>query len=49
VALSSASASLWLIRVVTSWGEEGAAIGVAGDAGHHQIALEVIRTIEEQL
>jgi len=46
---NAASPSLWLIRVVTSWGEDGAAIGVAGDPLHHQIALEVIRTIEEQL
>jgi prepilin-type N-terminal cleavage/methylation domain-containing protein len=48
-ALNATSASLWLIRVVTSWGEDGAAIGSAGDPLHHQIALEVIRTIEEQL
>jgi len=48
-ALNSASSSLWLVRVSTSWGEEGAAIGSAGDPLTHTIALEVIRTIEEQL
>jgi type IV pilus assembly protein PilV len=41
--------SLWLIRVVTRWAENGAAIGADGDPGNHSIALEVIRTIEEQL
>jgi prepilin-type N-terminal cleavage/methylation domain-containing protein len=46
---NAASPSLWLIRVVTSWGEDGAAVGVLGDPLHHQIALEVIRAIEEQL
>ena len=48
-ALNAASTSLWLIRVSTSWGEEGAAIGAVGDPLTHTIALEVIRTIEERL
>lgn len=48
-ALTATSSSLWLVRVSTSWGEEGAAIGSAGDPLTHTIALEVIRTIEEQL
>lgn len=48
-ALTATSSSLWRIRVVTSWGEEGAAIGAPGDPGNHSIALELIRTIEEQL
>jgi prepilin-type N-terminal cleavage/methylation domain-containing protein len=48
-ALTAVSPSLWLVRVSTSWGEEGAAIGSAGDPLTHTIALEVIRTIEEQL
>lgn len=48
-ALTATSSSLWLIRVSTSWGEQGAAIGAPGDPLTHTIALEVIRTIEEQL
>lgn len=47
--LTTTSSSLWLVRVSTSWGEAGAAIGSAGDPLTHTIALEVIRTIEEQL
>lgn len=49
VALPSASTSLWRIRVVTSWAEDGAALGSAGAPLNHSIALEVIRTLEEQL
>ncbi|HEX3481267.1 MAG TPA: prepilin-type N-terminal cleavage/methylation domain-containing protein [Kofleriaceae bacterium] len=49
VTVTAASPSLWLVRVSTSWGEEGATIGSAGDPLTHTIALEVIRTIEEQL
>jgi prepilin-type N-terminal cleavage/methylation domain-containing protein len=48
-ALNAASTSLWLIRVSTSWGEEGAAIGAVGDPLTHTIALEIIRTIEDRL
>ena len=48
-ALTTVSSSLWLVRVSTSWGEEGATIGSAGAPLTHTIALEVIRTIEEQL
>jgi prepilin-type N-terminal cleavage/methylation domain-containing protein len=49
VTVTATSSSLWRIRVVTSWGEEGTAIGAPGDPGNHSIALELIRTIEEQL
>jgi prepilin-type N-terminal cleavage/methylation domain-containing protein len=48
-ALNAVSTSLWLIRVSTSWGEEGAAIGAPGDPLTHTVALEVIRTIEDRL
>jgi prepilin-type N-terminal cleavage/methylation domain-containing protein len=48
-ALNAVSPSLWRVRVSTSWAEEGAAIGAVGDPLTHTIALEVIRTIEEQL
>jgi prepilin-type N-terminal cleavage/methylation domain-containing protein len=46
---TAAPPSLWLIRVETRWAENGAAIGSDGDPFNHAIALEVIRTIEEQL
>ena len=49
VALPAVSTSLWRIRVVTSWAEDGAALGSAGAPLNHSIALEVIRTLEEQL
>ena len=49
VALPAASTSLWRIRVVTSWAEDGAALGSAGAPLNHSVALEVIRTLEEQL
>jgi prepilin-type N-terminal cleavage/methylation domain-containing protein len=49
MALTAVSSSLWRVRVSTSWAEEGATIGSAGDPLTHTIALEVIRTIEEQL
>jgi len=48
-ALTAVSPSLWLVHVSTSWAEEGAAIGLRGDPLTHTIALEVIRTIEDQL
>lgn len=47
--LNQASTSLLLVRVQTTWAEEGAAIGSAGAPLNHSIALEVIRTMEEQL
>ena len=48
--LTQASSSLLLVRVQTTWGEEGAAIGSGSGAPlNHTIALEVIRTMEEQL
>lgn len=48
-ALTAVSSSLWRVRVSTSWAEDGAAIGSAGDPLNHSIALEVIRTIEDPL
>lgn len=48
-ALNSASTSLWRIRVEVAWGEDGAAIGSAGDPLTHVVAAEVIRTVEEAL
>src|SRR5262249_49678989 len=48
-ALDDVSSSLWLVRVSTSWAEDGATIGAAGDPLNHSLALEVIRTIEDQL
>lgn len=48
-ALNGASANLWRIRVVTSWTEDGAAAGANGGQLDHQIALEIIRTVEDSL
>jgi len=47
--LPSASSSLIRIRVVAQWAEDGATFGSNGGAYDHQIALEVIRTLEEAL
>jgi prepilin-type N-terminal cleavage/methylation domain-containing protein len=48
--LTQASTSLLLVRVQTTWGEDGAAIGSGSNVPlNHTIALEVIRTMEEQL
>jgi prepilin-type N-terminal cleavage/methylation domain-containing protein len=47
--LGAVSNSLVLIRVVASWAEDGAALGLPTDPGNHAIALEVIRTMEERL
>jgi prepilin-type N-terminal cleavage/methylation domain-containing protein len=47
--LATASSSLIRVRVVTSWTEDGAAAGSAGDPGNHSLALEVIRTVEDRL
>lgn len=48
--LTQASPSLLLVRVQTTWTEDGAAFG-SGPAAplNHTFALEVIRTIEDQL
>jgi prepilin-type N-terminal cleavage/methylation domain-containing protein len=48
-ALTSASASLWKIRVVTSWTEDGGTAGSNGGQLDHALALEVVRTVEEEL
>jgi prepilin-type N-terminal cleavage/methylation domain-containing protein len=48
--LTATSSSLIRVRVVTSWAEDGAAVGSAGDPlAQHSLALEVIRTVEERL
>lgn len=46
--LNQASSSLLLVRVQTTWTEDGAAFA-AGAALNHSFALEVIRTMEEGL
>lgn len=46
--LNQASSSLLLVRVQTTWTEDGAAFG-AGAPLNHSFALEVIRTMEERL
>ena len=45
----AASASLMKIRVVAAWAEDGATLGTSNGQLDHQLALEVIRTMEEQL
>jgi len=47
--LTSASTSLIKIRVVTAWAEDGGTLGSNGGTLDHQLALEVIRTLEEEL
>lgn len=49
--VTAASPSLLLVRVQTTWTEEGAAFGAGSAAarGNHSIALEIIRTKEEGL
>jgi prepilin-type N-terminal cleavage/methylation domain-containing protein len=44
-----ASTSLMRIRVVTQWSEDGGALGTNGGSLDHSMALEVIRTVEEEL
>jgi prepilin-type N-terminal cleavage/methylation domain-containing protein len=46
--LAGASSSLMLIRVVTTWTEDGGTFGV-NPTLDHSLALEVIRTTEEKL
>jgi Tfp pilus assembly protein PilV len=47
--VTAPTASLWKIRVVTSWTEDGAAAGANGGQLDHALALEVVRTVEEEL
>ncbi len=49
-ALTSASASLWRIRVETAWTEDGGTTG-SNNTGQldHMVPLEVVRTVEEAL
>ena len=47
--MAGMSASLVKIRSVVAWTEDGAAAGASGGAYDHQLALEVIRTVEENL
>jgi prepilin-type N-terminal cleavage/methylation domain-containing protein len=47
--LTTASPSLIKIRVVTGWTEDGGTTGANGGQLDHQLALEVIRTLEESL
>jgi len=49
VAAVGASTSLWRVRVVTQWAEDGGALGSNGGQLDHSVALEVIRTVEEAL
>ena len=44
-----AAPSLWLIRVETSWTEDGGVLGTNGGQLDHKISLELIRTREEVL
>jgi hypothetical protein len=48
-ALPSASANLLKIRTVVSWTDDGGIAGANGGQLDHQLALEVIRTVEEVL
>lgn len=48
-ALTGASTSLWRIRVVTQWAEDGGTYGSNGGVLDHSLALEVVRTFEEAL
>jgi prepilin-type N-terminal cleavage/methylation domain-containing protein len=47
--MAAVSAGLVKIRTVVQWAEDGAALGAAGGAFDHQIALEILRTVEESL
>jgi prepilin-type N-terminal cleavage/methylation domain-containing protein len=47
--MAGASASLVKIRVTVAWAEDGGTLGSNGGTLDHQIALEVIRTLEEEL
>jgi len=45
--LPGVSASLMLVRVVTSWAEGGGTLGQSGGQLDHSLALEIVRTLEE--
>ena len=47
--LTAISNSLVRIRVVVTWTDDGAAAGAEGGILDHRIALEIVRTVEEQL
>jgi prepilin-type N-terminal cleavage/methylation domain-containing protein len=49
VATVGTSGSLWRIRVVTQWTEDGGTLGSNGGQLDHSVALEVVRTVEETL
>lgn len=49
VELTSASTSLWRIRVEIGWTDDGAAPGALGGTLDHLIAVELIRTVEEAM
>lgn len=48
-ALTATSASLLKIRTIVAWTDDGGAAGANGGQLDHQLALEVIRTMEESL
>ncbi len=47
--LTTASNSLIRLRVVVSWTDDGATAGAQGGILDHQVALEINRTVEEDL
>jgi prepilin-type N-terminal cleavage/methylation domain-containing protein len=47
--LNAASTSLWRIRVEVGWTDDGAVQGANGGLLDHLVAVELIRTVEEQL
>jgi len=47
--MNSASTSLWKIRVEVGWTDDGADLGDNAGLGDHTIAVELVRTVEEQL
>lgn len=48
-ALTSASASLWRVRVVVGWTDDGAIPGSSNGLYDHTLPIEVIRTVEDVL
>jgi prepilin-type N-terminal cleavage/methylation domain-containing protein len=47
--LPNASTNLWLVRVEIGWTEDGAAQSANRGALDHTIAVEVVRTVEDEL
>jgi hypothetical protein len=47
--MTSASSSLVKIRTLVNWAEDGAQFGSNGGSYDHQLALEIIRTVEDDL